>query len=124
MLKEENLIRESIKVLECFEKFKAQLTADPAISYKEKRKLANKFMIDLSGQIENVKSADNYTKNMYDEYEIPIRLYQVQKTSKVVLFAHGGGNIQGNFDTHDYLCRKMARTLSVDVVAVEYRLSP
>lgn len=81
-------------------------------------------MIDLSGPTENVKSTDSYIQNMYDEYEIPIRLYQVQKTSKVILFAHGGGNIQGNFDTHDYLCRKIARTLNVDVVAIEYRLSP
>lgn len=41
-----------------------------------------------------------------------------------VLYLHGGGWTIGDLDTHDGLCRRLANTARVRVVAVDYRLAP
>lgn len=41
-----------------------------------------------------------------------------------VLYLHGGGWTIGNLETHDGLCRRIARRAGVMVVAVDYRLAP
>ncbi|MEM7590220.1 MAG: alpha/beta hydrolase [Cyanobacteria bacterium P01_A01_bin.83] len=58
--------------------------------------------------------------------DIPIRLYypNKQKYSSLILFFHGGGWVYGNFDTHDRLCRRVARDTGAIVLAVDYRLAP
>jgi acetyl esterase len=40
------------------------------------------------------------------------------------VFYHGGGFCQGDLDTHDGLCRRIARAIGGPVVAVDYRLAP
>jgi acetyl esterase len=42
----------------------------------------------------------------------------------VILYAHGGGWVLGNLDTHDGLCRHLAATSGWAVLAVDYRLAP
>ncbi|AMK25587.1 alpha/beta hydrolase [Sphingobium sp. TKS] len=42
----------------------------------------------------------------------------------VLLFFHGGGWVYGDLETHDGLCRTLASTLSVRVVAVNYHRAP
>lgn len=42
----------------------------------------------------------------------------------VLLFFHGGGFVVGSLDTHDTLCRILARNSGVAVVSVDYRLAP
>ena len=58
--------------------------------------------------------------------DIPIKLYypNQQKYSSLILFFHGGGWVYGNFDTHDRLCRRVARDTGAIVLAVDYRLAP
>jgi acetyl esterase len=41
-----------------------------------------------------------------------------------VLYLHGGGWVFGNLDSHDRLCRLLARQAGAEVVAVDYRLAP
>jgi acetyl esterase len=41
-----------------------------------------------------------------------------------VLFAHGGGWVLGDLDTHDTICRRLAKGVRAAIVAVDYRLSP
>ena len=57
---------------------------------------------------------------------IPIQLYypNQQQYSSLILFFHGGGWVYGNFDTHDRLCRRVARDTESIVLAVDYRLAP
>ncbi|QTJ67716.1 alpha/beta hydrolase [Rhodococcus sp. ZPP] len=42
----------------------------------------------------------------------------------VVVFAHGGGFVFCDLDSHDELCRSMAQGAGVVVVSVDYRLAP
>ena len=41
-----------------------------------------------------------------------------------VLFMHGGGWVIGSLDTHDAICRTLARESGAAVYAVDYRLAP
>ena len=58
--------------------------------------------------------------------EIPIRLYypNEQKSLPLIVFFHGGGWVYGNFDTHNCLCRRLARDTGAIVLPVCYRLAP
>ncbi|RKN21199.1 alpha/beta hydrolase [Micromonospora musae] len=41
-----------------------------------------------------------------------------------VVFAHGGGFVLGDLDTHDRICRRLADACDVEVLAVDYRRAP
>ncbi|NXX91939.1 ADCL4 protein, partial [Centropus bengalensis] len=60
--------------------------------------------------------------------QVPVRLYQPRAPSanqrKGILFFHGGGWVFGSLETHDKLCRYMARESESVVVSVGYRLAP
>jgi len=57
---------------------------------------------------------------------VPVRVYtpKGQGPFPVVVFYHGGGWVQGSVDTHDSLCRIIAKKSGAIVVSVEYRLAP
>ena len=42
----------------------------------------------------------------------------------VMLFFHGGGGVVGGLETHDGLCRRLARDAHALVLATDYRLAP
>jgi acetyl esterase len=58
--------------------------------------------------------------------KIQLRSYfpTVDRTLPVVVYYHGGGFVLGDLDTHDRICRRLARASRAIVVAVEYRLAP
>jgi acetyl esterase len=59
------------------------------------------------------------------ECEIPIRIYTPAGAGPgTLVFFHGGGWVVGNLETHDVVCRALARRGSCRVVAVDYRLAP
>lgn len=60
---------------------------------------------------------------------IRVRLYRPPGGDRVegkplVVFIHGGGWVIGSVDTHDGICRHLARHGGCAVASVEYRLSP
>lgn len=59
---------------------------------------------------------------------LPLRIYSPHSSTAgpldVIVFAHGGGFVFCDLDSHDEFCRSMAEALSVVVVAVDYRLAP
>jgi acetyl esterase len=57
---------------------------------------------------------------------VPARLYHNGQPdpAPVVLFAHGGGWVMGNLETHDGLCRALAASSGWAVLSVDYRLAP
>ncbi len=57
---------------------------------------------------------------------IPIRLYYPHTGDRLplVVFFHGGGWVTGTLETHDVMCRTLARAANAIVAAVDYRLAP
>ena len=58
--------------------------------------------------------------------DIPVRVYTPAGAGPhpALLFAHGGGWVIGDLDTHDRECRMLCNDANVVVVAVDYRLAP
>ena len=57
---------------------------------------------------------------------IPVRVYRpsVDEALPVCLYFHGGGFVIGSLTSHDPVCRELAASANVTVVAVDYRLAP
>uniref|UniRef100_A0A8D0GKE7 Alpha/beta hydrolase fold-3 domain-containing protein n=1 Tax=Sphenodon punctatus TaxID=8508 RepID=A0A8D0GKE7_SPHPU len=59
---------------------------------------------------------------------VPVRIYQPKAPSagqrRGVLFFHGGGWIFGSINTHENICRYIAKETESVVMSVEYRLAP
>jgi acetyl esterase len=57
---------------------------------------------------------------------IPIRIYSNGPAARggVLVYFHGGGWVFGSINTHDGVCRALARRTQCTVVSVEYRLAP
>lgn len=58
--------------------------------------------------------------------EIGIRLYRDSAAAPlpITVFFHGGGFVIGNLDSHDNICRCLAKRAGCVVVSVDYRLAP
>lgn len=60
---------------------------------------------------------------------LPLRIYRPLQGTQAgplpcLLYAHGGGFVLGNLESHDPLCRSLAAQGQCAVVAVDYRLAP
>lgn len=57
---------------------------------------------------------------------IPVRVYRPEAVGPlpIVVYAHGGGFVFCDLDTHDSLCRSLANLVPAVVVSVDYRLAP
>jgi len=55
---------------------------------------------------------------------VPARLYRDWADAPILVYAHGGGWVLGDLETHDGLCRHLAHTTGWSVLAVDYRRSP
>jgi acetyl esterase len=55
---------------------------------------------------------------------VPARFYRDGGDGPVLVYAHGGGWVMGDLETHDGLCRHLARASGWAVMAVDYRLAP
>jgi acetyl esterase len=59
---------------------------------------------------------------------VPVRVYRPAGSDgpplPAVAFAHAGGWVLGDLETHDEVCRFLAEALPAVVVAVDYRLAP
>ncbi|MCX8172799.1 MAG: alpha/beta hydrolase [Archaeoglobaceae archaeon] len=56
--------------------------------------------------------------------DIKLRIYQQKRDSPVLVYYHGGGFVICNLDTHDAICRRIARLSNATVISVDYRLAP
>src|SRR5438477_502619 len=60
--------------------------------------------------------------------KVPLRSYTPPGAGEAPLptlvFFHGGGFVIGDLDTHDGLCRVLAKESGARVIAVDYRLAP
>jgi len=63
---------------------------------------------------------------MRDSEQIPVRVYRPSNSEnlKTIVFYHGGGFVLRNLDSHDDLCRRIAKKTGALVISVGYRLAP
>ncbi|OMC18255.1 alpha/beta hydrolase [Mycobacterium colombiense] len=57
---------------------------------------------------------------------VPVRVYRPEALGPlpIVVYAHGGGFVFCDLDSHDGLCRNLANLVPAVVVSVDYRLAP
>jgi acetyl esterase len=64
-------------------------------------------------------------RNLSTGEGLPLRLYRpAHEPRPLVIYLHGGGFVLGDLDSHDSICRRLARTADVAVLAVAYRRAP
>jgi acetyl esterase len=58
--------------------------------------------------------------------DVPVRLYAsgYDGVRPALIYFHGGGFVFGNIETHDAVCRALAKESGGVVISVDYRLSP
>ncbi|CAL99639.1 acetyl esterase [Saccharopolyspora erythraea NRRL 2338] len=59
--------------------------------------------------------------------ELAARLYrplQLTEPGELLVFYHGGGFVIGDLESHDDMCRFLAKHAGIRVLSVEYRLAP
>lgn len=91
---------------------------------------ARAFYESGSGVLEVPKAelprVEDFTIPARDGFAIPARLFapSLAKNLPLLLYTHGGGFTIGSINTHDTLCRELARLAGCMVVSIDYRLSP
>jgi acetyl esterase len=92
----------------------------------QKRAAINKLFLELAAPGQKVKSVKDFRITSADNHQIPVRNYipDNARQDHILMYVHGGGWTQGNVETHDGLCRRLANSLRVPVFSVDYRLAP
>ncbi len=91
----------------------------------EARAAALEALRTIANQPEEVGRVENLTIPG-PESPIPIRIYTPKGEGPFacLVYFHGGGWVLCDLDTHDAVCRAIARRSCAVVVAVDYRLAP
>jgi acetyl esterase len=105
-----------------------KISEDPSLQLTPqiRREMANKFFIKHGGPKTDMEKVEDFCISATDGYQIPVRRYypKVSNNDFMFMYIHGGGWTQGNIETHDYLCRKIADIIHAEVISVDYRLAP
>jgi acetyl esterase len=103
----------------------AGLPAMDTLSPAEARLLAIDALKIFGGPAAEVARVENLTAP-HPERPIPVRVYTGanEGLKPCLVYFHGGGWVVCNLDTHDAVCRAIARRAGAVVVSVDYRLSP
>jgi acetyl esterase len=94
----------------------------------EARKAAE-AMQGLAGQAEQVERVED-VRIAGPGGELTLRIYTPERAAGEgsprpgFIYFHGGGWVIGNLETHDNICRALARRSGAVGIAVDYRLSP
>ncbi|MEV0053801.1 alpha/beta hydrolase [Saccharopolyspora shandongensis] len=78
-----------------------------------------------AGQVPGVVVADRRIPTASGD--LAARLYRPRELSEpgpLLVFFHGGGWVIGDLDSHDDLCRFLAKHAGIRVLSVDYRLAP
>ena len=91
------------------------------LSPQEGRETFDGF-IDLFGEGPDLARVEDHTL----PGDVNVRLYadESDKPQPAVMYFHGGGWVLGNIQTHDALCRRIAKASGCTVISVDYGLAP
>ncbi|MEM8892212.1 MAG: alpha/beta hydrolase [Bacteroidota bacterium] len=105
---------------------KTDLTVPPAEMRKENARLLGRFqkIIDYA-PIELDEIRDEQVP-VRDGEQIRIRIYRPSEKQDLplIVFYHGGGFVLRSIESHDLICRRLARDNQAVVVSVDYRMAP
>ena len=78
--------------------------------------------IDLFGEGPDLARVEDHTL----PGDVNVRLYadDSDEPQPAVMYFHGGGWVLGNIQTHDALCRRIAKASGCTVISVDYGLAP
>ena len=106
-------------------------TIDPQLAgFAAQMRSSYRAMIPMAGKpdaVAEIKSIMIPAAN--PDRKIPVRVYVPAGSGDadilpIVLFAHGGGFVSGDLDTHDVLTRAIANRAKALVLSIDYRLAP
>ena len=91
----------------------------------EARQAAADGLGPWAGEPEELATVENMIIHGPDG-DIPIRIYSPggMNPSPALVYFHGGGWVVCDLDTHDVICRAIARRSGAVVISVAYRLAP
>jgi len=95
------------------------------LSPVEARQAAIDALKSVAGEPEEVGRVEDLSIP-HSEHPIPIRIYTPVAEGPIpcLVYFHGGGWVLCDLNTHDTVCRAIARRAGAVVVAVDYRLAP
>ena len=73
-----------------------------------------------------MEKVENLEIPVRDGSQIPVRIYRPtqEENLKTIVFYHGGGFVLRDIESHDDLCRRIAKKTGALVISVGYRLAP
>jgi acetyl esterase len=106
----------------------AEASGGPSIEtlpHDEARRLSKQNGASLAGDPAPVAQVEDRAI-MGPDCAIPLRIYtpDAAKPAPGLVYFHGGGWVLCDLDTHDVICRSLARRAGAVVVSVDYRLAP
>jgi acetyl esterase len=95
------------------------------IDVEEARRMAEQAAPALMGKVDEVASVEDRAIPGPNG-PVRIRIYRPETSEPLpgVVYFHGGGWVVASLDTHDGVCRAIARRTPCVVVAVDFRLAP
>lgn len=100
---------------------------DPALLTIDDRRQGFADLMRLAGPRSEIGAVDDVRVRGHEGW-LAARVYTPDAPSSDawpgLVYFHGGGLVAGNLDTHDPLCRVLARDALCKVVSVDYRLAP
>jgi acetyl esterase len=95
------------------------------LSPPEARQTVIEALKTVAGPSEEIGSVEDLSIP-HPEHPIPIRIFTPTADGPLacLIYFHGGGWVVCDLDTHDTVCRAIARRAGAVVVAVDYRLAP
>ena len=79
---------------------------------------------EVFGRIELHSVSDTNTGQAYGNVGVRIYRPNADKVLPVLICIHGGGHVICSLDTHDLVCRNLAKEAECAVVSVDYRMGP
>ena len=95
--------------------------AEARIAYSNSRAVLQPDPVDVA-EVRDLSAAGPHG-------DIPLRLYRGSPSDGAALqpcliYLHGGGWVVGDLESHDGVCRELARRSDCTVISVDYRLAP